>query len=109
MDTAAGIGSAHRKTEGGTEAMNRGWFTIFGGLGIIITILAPEAPVPPEWHGFMNKVPIAISSFLTYMGWQAYEKNPDGTKNTGAGTGDGKAAVVVVAPPVKPEEPLIKP
>lgn len=96
--------------------MNRGWFTIFGGLGIIVTILAPEAPVPPEWHGFMHKLPIAISSFLTYMGWQAYEKNPDGSRSTGTGDGTKNVVAVVPVPAVavplkeeKPEEPLIKP
>lgn len=93
--------------------MNRSWFLFFGGLSILVSILGPTVPIPEEWHAFVDKLPIAITSFLTFIGNQAYDRNPDGTKS--AGTGDGTKGVAI-APVVmvpmkeeKPEEPLIKP
>lgn len=89
--------------------MNRGWFTIIGGFGVFSAVLVPTLPLPVEWHPFLDKYPAAVSALMMYLGWQAYEKNPDGSRNPGNGTGDGKPSVVVVTPPAKTEEPLIKP
>lgn len=92
--------------------MNRGWFTIIGGMVILSSFLLPTVPLPPEWHAFADKFPAALNALSVYLGWQAYDKNPDGSKALGTGDGiKGGAApsVVVVTPPVKPEEPLIKP
>lgn len=88
--------------------MNRGWFTIIGGFCVFSSVLVPTLPLPPEWHPFLDKYPAAVSGLMMYLGWQAYEKNPDGSKNLGAGTGDGNPPLVVVAPvtPVEiPKEP----
>lgn len=99
--------------------MNRSWFLFFGGLSILVSILGPTIPIEPEWHKFMDKLPIAITSFLTFMGNQAYDRNPDGSRSTGTGDGAKTAPaavpmvplVAVPAVPVKEDkvsEPLIQ-
>lgn len=91
--------------------MNRGWFTIIGGLGIMLSILLPTIPIPAEWHAFADKVPSAISAFLTYLGWQAYGLTPDGGKVPLKSEAPLPPQVVVVpVAATKPvDEPLIKP
>jgi hypothetical protein len=94
--------------------MNRQWFLFFGGLGMFVS-LAPLIPAPEEWKPFMVGFPVSYAGFLTFLGNQAYDRNPDGSKSTGTGTGDGTKgvvaapSVVLVQPPVKAEEPLVKP
>ena len=60
--------------------MGKGLFTILGVLSIIAQYLLPDVPVPKEWHGVVDKLPSCLGAIMLFLGRNAYDLNPDGSK-----------------------------